>query len=218
MDIYFVANLSETAGRADAAFRVSGNAPELWDPITGDRRDLPEFHFEQGRTVVPLQFAAKQSWFVVFQKPIGNSNASSRKASNRKNFRDFSRISALTGPWEVSFDPRWGGPGTVTFAELQDWITRAEEGIKYFSGTAIYRMTFDATDTAATHLDLGVVKNLARVKLNGEDRGIVWTAPWRVKLGRSLHTHGNRLEIEVVNLWPNRLIGDGTLPDRKSVV
>ena len=209
-DIYFIANLSETAGQVDAAFRVSENAPELWDPVTGDRRDLPEFHREQGRTVVPLQFAAKQSWFIVFQKPIGNT-----KAPNRRNFRDSSRVSELTGPWEVSFDPGWGAPGTVAFAELQDWITRAEEGIKYFSGTAIYRKTFDTADSAATHLDLGVVKNLARVKLNGEDLGIVWTAPWRVKLGRSLHARGNRLEIEVVNLWPNRLIGDGSLPRQK---
>lgn len=210
MDIYFVANLSETAGQVDVAFRVSGNAPELWDPVTGGRRNLPEFQREQGRTVVPLQFAAKQSWFVVFQKPIGNT-----KAPNRKNFRDSSRVSELLGPWEVSFDPRWGGPGTVVFAELQDWITRAEEGIKYFSGTAIYRKTFDSADPAATHLDLGVVKNIARVKLNGEDLGIVWTAPWRVRLGRSPHARGNRLEIEVVNLWPNRLIGDGALPRQK---
>ena len=118
----------------------------------------------------------------------------------------------MTGPWEVSFDPRWGGPGTVVFQELEDWITRAEEGVKYYSGTAIYRKTFDAPDAAATYLDLGAVKNLAHVRLNGEDLGIVWTAPWRVNVGKALRAKGNRLEIEVVNLWPNRLIGDGGLP------
>ena len=129
-----------------------------------------------------------------------------------KNFRRTLEVSELTGPWEVSFDPRWGGPGTVMFPELQDWITRAEEGIKYYSGTAIYRKTFDAPDTAMTHLDLGAVKNLAHVRLNGEDLGIVWTAPWRVSLGKALRARGNQLEIEVVNLWPNRLIGDGRRP------
>jgi hypothetical protein len=210
MDIYFVANLSETSGQVDAAFRVSGKAPELWDPVTGDRRELPEFHSAEGKTVVPLQFAAKQSWFIVFQKPI-----SVTRTASRRNFKGTSQALELTGPWEVSFDPRWGGPGTVMFTELQDWIGRAEEGIKYFSGTAVYRKTFDAPHSAATHLDLGVVKNLARVKMNGKDLGIVWTAPWRVNIGEALRTRGNRLEIEIVNLWPNRLIGDGNLPREK---
>jgi alpha-L-rhamnosidase len=207
MDIYFVANLSEASGEVEAAFRVSGKVPELWDPVTGEMRDLPEFHREESATVVPLQFAPKQSWFVVFQKP-----GSSPLVAAGKNFRQTSKVSELTGPWEVSFDRRWGGPGTVIFRDLQDWITRAEEGIKYYSGTAIYRKTFDAPNTAAAYLDLGAVKNLAHVRLNGEDLGIVWTAPWRVNIRKALRARGNRLEIEVVNLWPNRLIGDGTLP------
>ncbi len=209
MDIYFVANLSEASGQVEAAFRVSGKAPELWDPVSGDMRNLPEFHREEGRTVVPLQFAPKQSWFIVFQKTV-----SSEAAKGDKNFRRTLEISKLTGPWEVGFDPRWGGPGTVVFQELEDWITRAEEGIKYYSGTAIYHKTFDAPDAGATYLDLGAVKNLAHVRLNGEDLGIVWTAPWRVNVGKALRAKGNRLEIEVVNLWPNRLIGDGRLPKK----
>jgi len=207
MDIYFMANLSAAAGEADAAFRVSGKAPELWDPVTGETRDLPEFHLEEGRTVVPLKFAPKQSWFVLFQKPVGSS-----AVANGENFRRTSRALELTGPWEVTFDPRWGGPGTVVFRELQDWITRSEEGVKYYSGTATYRKTFDAPQSAVTYLDLGAVKNVAHVRLNGRDLGIVWTAPWRVNIRNALQGKNNRLEIEVVNLWPNRLIGDGALP------
>jgi hypothetical protein len=207
MDIYFVANLSEASGQVEAAFRVSGKAPELWDPVSGDMRDLPEFHQQKSRTVVPLQFAPKQSCFVVFQKPLSNP-----VLEGGKNFRPTRKVDELTGPWEVVFDPRWGGPGTVVFQELEDWITRAEEGVKYYSGTATYRKTFDAPDAAVTYLDLGAVKNLAQVRLNGEDLGIVWTAPWRVNVGTALRAKGNRLEIEVVNLWPNRLIGDGGLP------
>jgi len=209
MDIYFVANLSAASGQTEAAFRVVGKVPELWDPVTGETRDLPEFHREESRTVVPLQFAPKQSWFVVFQKPAGDA-----AAARGRNFRGTSKILELTGPWEVAFDPRWGGLGTVVFQELQDWVTRAERGVKYYSGTATYRKTFDGPQAAATHLDLGVVKNVAHVRLNGQDLGIVWTAPWRVMVGKALQEKDNRLEIDVVNLWPNRLIGDGALPKR----
>jgi hypothetical protein len=207
MDIYFVANLSATSGQAEAAFRVSGKLPELWDPVTGEIRNLPEFDREEGRTVMPLQFAPHQSWFVVFRRPVSDS-----VMAIGRNFRRMSRVSELTGPWEVSFDPRWGGPGTVVFRELQDWIIRAEEGVKYYSGTATYHKTFDAPDAVVAYLDLGAVKNLAHVKLNGQDLGILWTAPWRVSIGKALRAKGNRLEIEVVNLWPNRLIGDARLP------
>jgi hypothetical protein len=209
LDIYFVANLSEASGQVEAAFRVLGRIPELWDPVTGDRRSLPEFRQEKSSTVVPLQFAPKQSCFVVFQKPVGNT-----VNEDGQNFRRTVEVAKLTGPWDVRFDPRWGGPGTVAFQELEDWITRAEEGVKYYSGTATYHKTFDAPDSFVTYLDLGTVKNLAHVRLNGEDLGIVWTAPWRVNVGKVLRAKGNQLEIEVVNLWPNRLIGDGGLPKK----
>jgi hypothetical protein len=196
-DIYFVANLSETSGQAEAAFRVSGRAPELWDPVSGEIRDLPEFHQEEGRTVVPLRFVPKQSYFVVFQKAAADTSVRAGK-----NFPPTSRVFELTGSWEVSFDPRWGGPGTVVFRELEDWTTRTEEGVRYYSGTATYRKTFDAPDSAVTYLDLGTVRNLAHVRLNGVDLGIIWTAPWRVRVRKALRARGNQLEIEVVNLWP----------------
>jgi hypothetical protein len=208
-DIYFVANLSETSGQAEAAFRVSGRAPELWDPVSGEIRDLPEFHQEEGRTVLPLQFVPKQSYFVVFQKAAADTSVRAGK-----NFPPTSRVFELTGSWEVSFDPRWGGPGTVVFRELEDWTSRTEEGVRYYSGTATYRKTFDAPDSAVTYLDLGTVRNLAHVRLNGVDLGIIWTAPWRVRVGKALRARGNQLEIEVVNLWPNRLIRDGGLPEK----
>lgn len=208
-DIYFVANLGDAPVQVEAAFRVAGKAAELWDPVTGEIRALPQSRQEQGRTLVPLEFAPRQSWFVVFQAPLDNS-----VARQGRNFRPTAEVVTLTGPWEVSFDPRWGGPGTIVFDELEDWTHRPEEGVKYYSGTAIYRRTFDAPASAVTYLDLGAVKNLAHVRLNGEDLGIVWTAPWRVRLGKALRRRRNVLEIEVVNLWPNRLIRDGGLPEK----
>jgi hypothetical protein len=126
----------------------------------------------------------------------------------------------LTGPWAVAFDPAWGGPAAqVVFDGLSDWTTRPEEGIRFYSGIARYSKTFDLPEAAAAApatdwtLDLGTVKNLARVRLNGKDLGVVWTAPWQVTITGAVQPNGNRLEIDVANLWINRLIGDERFPD-----
>jgi hypothetical protein len=122
----------------------------------------------------------------------------------------------LTGPWEVAFDPKWGGPAKVTLEKLDDWSKRPEEGIKYYSGTAEYKTTFPYTPTATptkTWLDLGKVAVLAEVKLNGKDLGIIWKPPYRVDVTGAIQPGENRLEVKVVNLLINRQIGDEQLPE-----
>ncbi|RYF72373.1 MAG: hypothetical protein EOO39_12270, partial [Cytophagaceae bacterium] len=102
-----------------------------------------------------------------------------------------------------------------TFDNLVDWTSRPEDGIHFYSGTATYRKTFDApTATGTLFLDLGNVQDVgvARVRLNGQDLGIVWAPPFRVSVGKLLKPTGNQLEIDVVNSWRNRLIGDHTKP------
>ena len=125
----------------------------------------------------------------------------------------------LAAPWEVSFDPQWRGPAKAVFASLQDWTQRLEPGIKYYSGKAVYRTTFDCITNAAKgrwFLNLGSVKNLASVKLNGRDLGIAWCEPWRTEIpGDVLRQSNNVLEITVANLWINRLIGDSRLPPQE---
>jgi hypothetical protein len=125
----------------------------------------------------------------------------------------------ITGPWQVTFDPKWGGPAQpVTFNELTDWSKRAEEGIKYYSGTAIYRKTFDIPQPALFNpqskifLDLGKVEVMARMRVNGKDCGIVWKPPYRVDITDAVRAGSNDLEISSVNLWINRMIGDEQLP------
>ena len=206
-DIYFVANREDQPVEASCTFRVAGKAPELWDPLTGQARGLPEFTSRDGRTTVPMRFEPAQSFFVVFRKPAG-------RASGR-NFPAHAKLTELSGSWEVAFDPKWGGPEHVTFDTLQDWSQRPEDGIRYYSGTAIYRKTFDAPKVSRgqrMYLDLGLVKNLVRVRLNGRDLGVAWCAPWRVEITGALRAKANQLEIAVANLWPNRLIRDQSLP------
>ena len=116
--------------------------------------------------------------------------------------------------------PRSGGPAHARFETLEDWTARPEPEIKYFSGIAVYRKTFDlpraggAAGKSQVYLDLGAVHALARVRVNGEDCGVAWTVPWRVDITHAVKATANRLEIEVANLWPNRMIGDAKFPDK----
>jgi hypothetical protein len=215
-EIYFVANPEPRALDATASFRASGMGPELWDPLDGTSRALAHHAVSAGRTSVRLRFEPHQSFFVVFRKGGAADSVQASIPASRADFPAFEDIGTLEGPWEVAFDPDWGGPEKITFEALDDWSRRPEAGIKYYSGTATYTKTFDAPSAAAgpvaksgrLWLDLGTVKNIAGVRLNGRDLGVVWCDPWRVDVTEAIRANTNRLEIRVANLWPNRLIGD----------
>lgn len=122
----------------------------------------------------------------------------------------------IVGPWSVQFAPKAGGPDEVTFAALEDWSKRPEEGIKYYSGTAIYKTTITATPTLTNPiwmLDLGKVEVMAEVTLNGKNLGILWKAPYRIDVTKAIQPGANKLVVRVVNLWANRQIGDENLPE-----
>lgn len=124
----------------------------------------------------------------------------------------------IAGPWQVEFDPRWGGPRRVTFEGLQDWSKHSDEGIRYYSGAAIYRAKFNFTRSGRRnprsrfYLDLGKMSVIAEVILNGRNLGILWNPPFRVNVTDVIKAD-NTLEVRVVNLWINRLIGDEHLPE-----
>ena len=210
---YFVANPTDAAVDASCTFRVTGHPPEWWDPMTGKRRSLPEYREAGARTIVPLHFDAAGSGFVVFRHASG---AASTVAG--KNARPEALVATLKGPWDVAFDPKWGGPAKVKFDKLDDWSQRPEPGVRDYSGTAVYRTSFDAANSAgqANVLSLGDVRAMARVRLNGKDLGVVWCAPWSLTVPADLlRPRGNQLEIAVANLWVNRLIADAALPENQ---
>lgn len=204
-DIYFVANRTGAPIQADCRFRVSQGRPQLWDPVTGEQRPLSQFTPAGGLTTISMSFDAFQSFFVVFDR-----KDTAPASKTEKNFPELKPIQELSGAWEVAFDPKWGGPEKILFDALQDWTTRPESGIKYYSGIANYRKKFSLARIPAgkTYLDLGVVHDMARVRLNGRDLGVVWCAPWRIEVASAIQAGDNQLEIEVVNRWANRLIGD----------
>ncbi len=217
-EIYFVSNKSDKRLQAYCTFRVATGRPELWNPLSGKRRPLPQHQSENGRTTIPMEFAPRESFFVVF--PRGRSTTSDQSIAGGVNFPRATTVATLEGSWEVSFDPRWGGPEKVTFDTLQDWTQREEEGIKYYSGTAEYHKTFDLPAASPggekrLYLDLGQIKNIAEVRLNGRPLGVAWTPPWRVEITDTVKPTGNRLVITVANLWVNRLVRDSGLPAEK---
>ena len=214
-DIYFVCNTTGLTLSAKVTFRVAGKAPELWDPLTGQIRNLPVYQREADRTSVPLTFAPFGSWFVVFRNIAAEPGALKAKP----NFPVFSTLGEVGGPWTVQFDPAWGGPASVEFSALLDWTQHADEAIRFYSGTAVYTRRFAPLPLPGgkrIYLNLGDVRQVAEVRLNGRNLGVLWSMPFRVEVTDALRPGENLLEIEVVNFWANRVIGDQALPiDRR---
>lgn len=209
-EIFFLANIARDApARIDASFPLIGRQPELWDPVTGQCRDLHDFTETDERTRLPLDLAPAESMFLIFRK------RPARASATLPNFPAVRTLATLDRPWTVRFDPAWGGPAEVRFDTLSDWTERPEPGIHHYSGTARYLTTFDAPAARAgkpVYLDLGEVRHLAEVIVNGTKLGVIWTAPWRIDIGRALRRGSNRLEIRITNNWANRLIGDEREP------
>jgi hypothetical protein len=210
-EIYFLSNKSDRQIQVECTFRVSKGQPELWNPVTAEMYPLLQYKQEYGLTTIPMEFAPYQSFFVIFPH-----NSSSKVLVNTSsvNFPKSTPVKTLEGSWEVSFDPKWGGPEKTTFTTLQDWTHCKEEGIRYYSGIATYRKIFDLPRISGknVYLDLGKVHEIAEITLNGKKLGVVWCAPWRIDISEALKAKGNQLEIKVANLWPNRLIGDSAKP------
>ena len=166
---------------------------------------------------MPLTLEPAQSGFIFFRKKVTAAGTSSKK-----NFPAASPVLELNNPWTVTFDAAKRGPsGPVTFNTLSDWTSNSDERIKSYSGTAVYETSFDVNTlpiATTCYLDLGTVNVMAKVKLNGVDLGTVWTAPYRVDVKKALKKGNNKLQVEVVNTWVNRLIGYSNLPenDRKT--
>jgi len=212
-DIYFVANRTGSFQATECFFRAEGE-PELWIGTTGETRKITDYSFSNGITAIPLEFFPYESFFVVFNT---GKEVESSSDQGKGNFPEYTGLMAVDGSWNVSFNPKWGGPEEIKFEKLQDWTEHEIRGIKYYSGIANYKKSFNISNieskNAKYFIDLGVVNDIARVKLNGKDVGVVWCSPWRIDISDALKEGTNELEIEVANRWINRLLGDRLEPD-----
>lgn len=204
-DVYWVSHRNARVDDVEATFRITGKAPEIWHADTG-MIEPASYRIADGKTAVPLHLESNDAVFVVFRQAATVPSRTLPTAVEMK-------ISTVGGAWEVAFQPNRGAPAKVTLPALASWHENSDPGVKYFSGTATYTKDIDASADwfkpgNKLWLDLGDVKNIAEVTVNGKPLGILWESPFRVDVTSALKPGSNALEIKVTNLWVNRLIGD----------
>ena len=205
-DIYFFRNGSSEAVSGTVLLRAAGKSVEFWDAASGQRYKAPEAHAQpDGRTRIALSLPSFGSIFVVLSRTQDSTLATPSHLVR-------SELLHPLAPWSVTFQPNRGAPpNPVLFPHLTSWTDSDSPGVRYFSGSAIYRASVLAPKHQPTDevwLRFTAVHEIARVRINGHDAGTVWAHPFALDVGGWLNPGENSIEIEVTNLWPNRIIGD----------
>jgi hypothetical protein len=230
-EVYFIANQSDEPVDLPARFRVAGKEVQIWRPmdatITGaksittaqiedrsvnrqPRLQPAAYTSQSGFTTVPLHLAERESVFVVFTTTPAKPAPVLMETT----------LTNLSSNWTVTFPPKAGAPASAAMTRLASWTDNTDPGIKYFSGTATYTKTTQASATwfrpgQQIWLDLGKVRDIAEVRINGKSVGITWAPPYRLDITNALHAGSNTIEIAITNEWTNRQIGDRALPENQ---
>ena len=210
-DVYFISNQSGRRIAEPISFRVAGRVPELWQAVTGERREAPVWQAQGNRTEVMLTLEPLESVFVVFAKPAWRSPRATATETVRE----------LVCDWRLWFesDSFYRGPAKpLAMSTLTDLSRNADPAVRHYSGPVVYRTKFTAVKPAKGErvvLSFGSVREIARVKVNGRDVGGLWTAPYEVNVSDALKDGANELEVEVCTSWVNRLVGDASMPATK---
>jgi len=204
-DIYWVDSRNNSVQDIEATFRIAGKVPELWFAESGKTEPL-SYSIANGVTKVKLHLEPNDALFVVFKNKA-------TKTSVELPAVKVKQLATINGAWNVSFQKDRGAPASIKMDELGSWTDNTDTGVKYFSGTGTYTKTFTASSDwfkkgAELWLNLGDVKNLAEVNVNGKSFGVLWKYPFRMNISSALKPGANALVIKVTNLWVNRLIGD----------
>lgn len=244
-DIYFVVNQADAPVHLRARFRATANCVQIWRPMSGsistvalvDKLNASGAHTgallpdlsrnrqpgiqpaayvdESGFTIVPIDLAERESVFVVFRHNVTSPPPTPQIVETS--------LATLRGPWTLDFPPQWGAPASVQLNALTSWTTSSIPGVKYFSGTATYVKDLRAPESwfrngRRLYIDLGTVRDIAQVEVNGKSAGLVWAPPYRVDVTGVLRPGLNHLRIEVTNEWTNRIVGDRLLPPDQRVL
>lgn len=212
-DIYFLSNQSDQEIEVTPEFRIKGKQPEWWDATTGKIRRLPAFEFTENGTQIPLRLAPFESAFIVFRQ-TGKASAEGIDANCPRP----ETWMALDKDWNVTFKDSIRGPKqTQSFDQLIDISTHPDESIRYYSGTIVYdkQISIDQLPAGNIYLNLQDIGVTAKVTVNGQYAGGVWTPPYRLDISEWLHKGENQISVEVTTTWQNRLIGDSRLPEQE---
>ncbi len=232
-DLYFIRNKSLDQINADCLFRADGSRPWFWDPTDGSMKPAFNYYEQNGGTMVKLDLAPGGSVFVVFGAESdmesstfqcwqnGDYELLNKKGKKKKvQINDLADPIEIKGEWKVAFDVEWGAPAEVDFPKLISWTEHENEGVKYYSGAGFYIKTIEVpagwlASGRKVHIDLGDVRELAEVFVNGQSAGVLWKPPFRADITELVRAGTNDLKVEVMNLWCNRLAGDNELPENE---
>ncbi len=205
-EIFFVAHAGKQPARVTASFRVAGRLPEIWDPEDGSRRPAPNWRARGDRTEVDLTLEAVDAQFVIFRQPTAETGAQSPEPA-------WNVVQTLDGAWSVTFP----GRAPLRFNRLTSWSEQVNPALRFFSGTATYERTLEIdpawlADGRRLRLDLGSVRDLVEVRLNGRPLRVLWAPPYVIDITDAVKAGENALALAVTNTWRNRLIGDEQEP------
>ncbi len=239
-DIYFVVNQADAPAQIEMRLRATGNQVQLWRPMDGSIAALASesgallpdrggnrqpgiqpaaYLSTPGFTTVSLHLAARESAFVLLRRAPSLPSAPMPPPPQAPE----SELASISGPWTLSFPPHWGAPASIQLPSLVSWTENPDPGVRYFSGTAAYRVSFHVRRSwlgsgRQIFLVLDDVRDLAEVSVNGNPVGMVWAPPYRLNVTSALRPGANRLEIDVTNEWTNRIVGDRLLPPEKRIL
>ncbi len=208
-EVYFVANQSDKPQQIPAKFRISGMEAEWWNPVTAERLRIMDYVDDGLQTSITLNLQGNESAFIVFRQKADAALPVILPSEPKV-------LASIDTPWNVQFQSDMRGPeAPQTFHSLQSWSENSSDSIRYYSGLATYTNTLTLSDLPSepVYLDLGKVMVMARVYVNDQYAGGAWTPPYRVNVTDLLQQGDNKIRVEVVNNWQNRLIGDSKLPE-----
>ncbi|MFD2936930.1 glycosyl hydrolase [Spirosoma flavum] len=201
---YFITNLSNHFHQNWIALSATGQV-NRYDPLTNQSQPLPIRKGSNGQNEVFLQIEPGQSYFV----NVSPGNPVYANSASQKRIVDNSTAKSVTlrNPWQIQFVT--GRPAmtlSTTIPVLTSWTTLSDSA-GYFSGKARYTTTFDlptGANASAYTIDLGDVREVAEVRLNGQPLGTAWCIPFRLSIPPNrLKPSGNQLDIAVKNLSAN---------------
>jgi hypothetical protein len=211
-DVYFVRNKTNTKVEEDCVFRSQSSQVEYWDPVHGSQYRITDGTKSAGNTSIKIRLAPYASCFIIF-------SANSRSLPQYQLLTPSSQTEIKDG-WTIYFPENWGAPPSVKPYKLISWTEMPDEGVQYFSGTASYKNSMDISaasllEDSAVNMQFGEILDVAKVIINGTVAGVIWTPPNALDIKKYLKEGKNEIEIQVTNLWINRLTGDMNAGDGK---